>query len=39
MDHSLQTALIDRQGRLLANVEGNRFTAAQLGDLTETALR
>jgi protein SCO1/2 len=37
MDHSLHTALIDRQGRLLANIEGNQFTAAQLGDLAETA--
>lgn len=39
MDHNLHTALIDRQGRLVANIEGNQFTAAQLGDLTETALR
>jgi protein SCO1 len=35
MDHSLHTVLIDRQGKLVANVEGNRFTAAQLGDLAE----
>lgn len=39
MNHSLHTALIDRQGRLIANIEGNQFTATQLGDLTETALR
>jgi protein SCO1/2 len=39
MDHSLHTALIDRQGRLAANIEGNQFTAAQLGDLTEAVLR
>lgn len=39
MDHNLHTALINRQGRLLANIEGNQFTAAQLGDLTETALK
>jgi protein SCO1/2 len=38
MIHSLHTALIDRQGRLLANLEGNRFTARQLGDLVEAAL-
>jgi protein SCO1/2 len=38
MNHSLHTALIDRQGRLAANVEGNQFTAQQLGDLTETVL-
>ena len=39
MAHSLHTALIDRQGRLVANIEGNQFTAGQLGDLTETLLR
>jgi protein SCO1/2 len=37
--HSLRTVLIDRAGRLLANVEGNRFTAQQLGDLVNGALR
>ena len=39
MDHSLHTVLIDRQGRLVANIEGNQFTAVQLGDLTERVLR
>jgi protein SCO1/2 len=39
MDHSLHTVLIDRQGKLVANVEGNQFTASQLGDLTERVLR
>ena len=39
MDHSLHTVLIDRQGTLVANIEGNQFTAAQLGDLTERVLR
>jgi protein SCO1/2 len=38
MSHSLHTAIIDRAGKLVANIEGNRFTAAQLGDLVETAL-
>ena len=38
MDHSLHTVLIDRQGKLAANIEGNRFTAAQLGDLTQRLL-
>jgi protein SCO1 len=38
MDHSLHTAIIDRQGRLVANIEGNRFTADQLGDLVQTVL-
>jgi len=38
MNHSLHTAMIDRQGRLAANIEGNHFTAEQLGDLTKTLL-
>lgn len=39
MSHSLHTAIIDRQGRLVANIEGNRFTADQLGDLVDTLLK
>lgn len=39
MSHSLHTAIIDRQGRLVANIEGNRFTADQLGDLVDTILK
>jgi protein SCO1 len=38
MDHSLHTVLIGRDGKLVANIEGNRFTVSQLGDLTEGAL-
>ena len=38
MDHSLHTAIIDRQGNLVANIEGNQFTADQLGDLTQSVL-
>ncbi len=38
LDHSLHTAVIDRQGRLVANIEGNQFTAAQLGDLTASVM-
>jgi protein SCO1/2 len=38
MDHSSHTAVIDRQGRLVANIEGNQFTAAQLGDLVDVTL-
>jgi protein SCO1 len=38
MSHSLHTAVIDRRGRLVANIEGNQFTADQLGDLVETVL-
>jgi protein SCO1/2 len=40
MNHSLHTAVIDRRGRLVANVEGNQFTPEQLGDLIlETLMR
>lgn len=38
MDHTLHTALVDRHGRLVANLEGNEFTAKQLGDLVSTVL-
>lgn len=38
MSHSLHTAVIDREGKLVANIEGNRFTADQLGDLVNTVL-
>jgi protein SCO1/2 len=38
MNHSLRTALINRQGRLVASIEGNRFTADQLVDLTKSVL-
>src|SRR5581483_2632998 len=39
MDHSLHTAIIGRDGKLIANIEGNRFTADQLVDLVATVLR
>jgi len=38
MTHSLHTLLIDRNGVLTANLEGNRFTANQLGDLVQTVI-
>jgi protein SCO1/2 len=38
MNHSSHTAVIDRQGALVANIEGNEFTAKQLGDLVESVL-
>jgi protein SCO1/2 len=38
LNHSLHTAIVDRQGRIVANIEGNRFTSAQLGDLVEAVL-
>jgi protein SCO1/2 len=36
--HALRTAVIDRQGRLAANLEGNEFSAEQLGDLVQSTL-
>jgi len=38
LTHSLQTVIIDRQGKLAASLEGNQFTAKQLGDLVETLM-
>ena len=38
MDHSLHTAIIDRQRKLVANIEGNQFTADQLADLVKEVL-
>lgn len=37
--HSLHTLVIDRQGKLAANLEGNEFTAEELGDLVQGALK
>jgi protein SCO1/2 len=39
INHSSRTAVVDRQGRLAANIEGNQFTAEQLGDLLDTTRR
>jgi protein SCO1/2 len=36
--HSLQTAIIDRDGKLAATVEGKDFTPQQLGDLVGAVL-
>jgi protein SCO1/2 len=36
--HTLHTVIIDREGRLAANLEGNRFSAQQLGDLVEKVM-
>lgn len=38
MDHSLHTAILDPAGKLVANLEGNEYTAEQLGDLVETVM-
>jgi len=39
MDHSLRTAVIDRHGVVAASIDGNGYTAEQLGDLVETVLK
>ena len=38
LTHSLHTVVINRQGELVANLEGNRFTGQQLADPIETEL-
>ena len=38
LTHSFHTVVIDRDGRLAANLEGNHFTADQLSDLVGTVL-
>ena len=38
LTHTLHTVVIDRHGKLVANIEGNQFTAQQLGDLVETVM-
>jgi protein SCO1 len=39
LTHSLHTVVIDRQGRIAANLEGNEYTPKQLGDLVESVLK
>jgi protein SCO1 len=36
--HSLRTVVIDRRGRVAANLEGNEYTTKQLGDLVESVI-
>jgi protein SCO1/2 len=38
LTHSLHTLVIDRQGKLAADFEGNQFTARQLGDYLEALI-
>ena len=38
LTHSLHTVIIDRRGQLAVNLEGNNFTARQVGDLVESQL-
>jgi protein SCO1 len=39
LTHSLHTVVIDREGKLVANLEGNHFSAGQLGDLVEATMK
>ena len=39
MSHSVRTAVIDQRGVMVANIEGNQYTAAQLGDLVDSTLK
>lgn len=39
MNHSLHTAVINRDGSLVSNLEGNEFSAQQLGDLVDIVLK
>jgi protein SCO1/2 len=38
LTHTLHTVVIDRQGNLVTNIEGNQYTAEQLGDLLQTTI-
>ena len=38
LTHSLHTVIVDRQGRIAANLEGNEYSAKQLGDLAEAVM-
>ena len=38
LTHSLHTVIVDRKGKLAANLEGNQFSATQLGDLVEQVM-
>jgi cytochrome oxidase Cu insertion factor (SCO1/SenC/PrrC family)/tetratricopeptide (TPR) repeat protein len=38
LTHTLHTVVIDRQGRVAVNLEGNQFTARQLGDLVQSVV-
>jgi protein SCO1/2 len=38
LTHTLHTVVIDRNGRLAANIDGNQFTARQLGNLVKAVM-
>ncbi len=37
--HSLHTVILDRKGQLAVNLEGNAFTAEELGDLVQVVMK
>jgi protein SCO1/2 len=39
LTHTLHTVIIDREGRLVANISGNQFTPRQLSDVVEAAIK
>jgi protein SCO1/2 len=39
LTHSLRTIVIDREGKVAASLEGNEFSAKQLGDVVESVLK
>lgn len=38
LDHAVRTAVIDRDGHLVANIEGNQYSTEQLGNLIQTVM-
>jgi len=38
LTHTLHTAVVDRDGKLAANLEGNQFTSRQLADLVRSVI-
>ena len=38
LTHSMHTVIIDRRGQLAVNLDGNQFTAKQLGDLVQSVM-
>jgi protein SCO1/2 len=38
LTHSLHTVIVDRQSRIAANLEGNEYSAKQLGDVVEAVM-
>jgi len=39
LTHTLHTVVIDRAGKLVTNIEGNQYSAEQLGDLLEATMK